>query len=63
MSLSMSRPATGFGPGAIPYSEMVAYMDENLIMDEDDREDFILAIQRMDLEFLKQAAEKAKRRK
>lgn len=59
-SLCWSRPV-GWGMGAIPVSEVLAYCALLGISDLDQRERILGAIQRLDAEFLKHHAEKSKK--
>jgi hypothetical protein len=60
-SLCWSRPV-GFGMGAIPVSEVLAYCTLLGIRDLDERERILGAVQRLDAEFLKYHAEQAKQK-
>lgn len=61
--LSSRRPVSGFGSvGAIPYVELVAYLDLIAkIEDEDDRQTFIELIESLDQEFLREYADKQRK--
>jgi len=50
--LNHARPSSGFGPSAIPFSEVRQYLDEYAISG-DDRDDYIHFIRALDAEFLR----------
>jgi len=52
MILSRTRQS-GFGIGYIPYSEIIAYLNENNIFEKPYREEYIKWIQFLDQEYLK----------
>jgi hypothetical protein len=50
--LQLSRPNTGFGPGAIPLSEMLVYAELMQMPIGEDREQFVQTIRAMDGAYL-----------
>lgn len=50
--LQLSRPNTGFGPGAIPLSEIVTYAELVQMPIGDEREQFVQIIRTMDGAYL-----------
>lgn len=59
--LSLSRPS-GFGVGAIPISEIKAYLELYQVDDLDERIRYVRLIQAADGEFLKVMAERSKKK-
>ena len=56
--LQLSRPNTGFGPGAIPLGEIVIYAELMQMPVGDEREQFVQIIRAMDGAYLTWAREK-----
>lgn len=57
-TLHMSRPSTGFGPGPIPLSEIVAYVELMQIAPGDDRQEFMQIMRTLDKTYLQQVTKK-----
>lgn len=56
--LHMSRPNTGFGPGAIPLSEMLGYADLMQLPTGEIREEFAYVLRTLDGAYLDWVREK-----
>ena len=52
--LNSSRNWTQGGATEILYLAKLAWLDENLVWDKDDRDDYLFIINQLDIEYLKQ---------
>ena len=59
--LTGSRSWSQGGPSEIPYGEKLRWLDENRIFDEDDRNDILYVIQRIDSAYIEFISKKLER--
>lgn len=61
--LSGSRTWSQGGPSEIPYTPKILWLNENGVFDEDDRNDILHVIQKLDTAYLEHVSKKLERTK
>ena len=62
MDITGSRQWTAGGPAEIPYPVKIQWLDENNILDEQEREDFLTMVRVIDSAYLEHIAKKMEKK-